>query len=324
MLGDDLGAGDERRHLLLFLDLPVDIFLDIGVIDIDHHHLGRAARGAARFDGARRPVADLEERHKARGLAAARELFARAAQGREIGAGARAVLEQARFADPQVHDAVLVDQIVVHGLDEARMRLGMLVCGFGLHQLAGEGVDIEMALAGAVDAIGPMQARVEPLRGVGRAALGGEHVAQLVIKGARVVLGGKIAALPAPIGPGAGETAEDLAGIGFRTVALGLGELGERLFVGNRTPEPRGNVVLLYLFQGPRHARLAEIFLRDDVSGDLAPGRRYGNILEPEHHRPVRVADFARCTLEFDTRVGVLACRGKAPLYMHCLLVPQS
>ena len=43
----DLGAGDERRDLLLLLHLPVDIGLDIGMVGVDHDHLGRAARGAA-------------------------------------------------------------------------------------------------------------------------------------------------------------------------------------------------------------------------------------------------------------------------------------
>jgi hypothetical protein len=56
------------------------------------------------------------------------------------------------------------------------MRLRVLVGRFRLGQLAGE-VDIEVALAGTVDAVGPVQAGVEPLRGVRRDALGGQHVA---------------------------------------------------------------------------------------------------------------------------------------------------
>ncbi len=73
-------------------------------------------------------------------------------------------------------------------LDEAGMRLRMLVGRLRLGQLAGEGVDVEMALAGAVDAVGPVQAGVEPLRRVRRDALGGEHVGELVAEGERVVL----------------------------------------------------------------------------------------------------------------------------------------
>ena len=161
---DNLGAGDERGDLLLLLHLPVDIGLDVRMVGVDHHHLGGAARGAARLDGARRTVADLQEGHEAGGAAAARQALVLAAQGREVGAGARAILEEARLAHPQIHDAALVHQIVGDGLDEAGVGLGMLVGGFGLGQLAREGVHIVMALAGAVDAIGPMQAGVEPLR----------------------------------------------------------------------------------------------------------------------------------------------------------------
>jgi hypothetical protein len=80
VLLDDLGAGDEGGDLLLLLHLPVDIGLDVGVVDVDHDHLGRAARGAARLDGAGGAVADLEEGHQARRLAAARQLLALAAQ----------------------------------------------------------------------------------------------------------------------------------------------------------------------------------------------------------------------------------------------------
>ena len=97
-------------------------------------------------------------------MPAARELFAFAAQVGEVRTGAGAIFEQARLAHPQIHDAAFVDQIVTDGLDEAGMRLRMLVGRLGFHQLVGEGIDVEMALARAVDAIGPVQAGVEPLR----------------------------------------------------------------------------------------------------------------------------------------------------------------
>ena len=58
---DDLGAGDQRGDLLLLLHLPVDEGLDVGMVDVDHHHLGGAARRAARLDRAGGAVADLEE-----------------------------------------------------------------------------------------------------------------------------------------------------------------------------------------------------------------------------------------------------------------------
>ena len=142
-------AGDERRDLLLLLHLPVDIGLDVGVIDVDDHHLGGAARRAAGLDRARRAVADLQEAHQAGGAAAARKLFVLAAQRGKVGAGAGAVFEQARLAHPQVHDAALVDEVVGDGLDEAGVRLRMLVGRLRLDELAGLEVDVIMALARA-------------------------------------------------------------------------------------------------------------------------------------------------------------------------------
>ena len=61
-----LGAGHHGGDLLLLDHLPVDEVLDVGMVDIDDHHLGGAPRGAARLDGAGRAVADLEEAHQAR------------------------------------------------------------------------------------------------------------------------------------------------------------------------------------------------------------------------------------------------------------------
>ena len=69
-----------------------------------------------------------------------------------------------------------------------------------------------MALAGAVDAIGPVEAGVEPLRGVGRRDLPRQHEAQFVEKGRSVIEPVEIMVLLAPIGPGAGEAVEDLNG----------------------------------------------------------------------------------------------------------------
>src|SRR5207249_4103075 len=125
-------------------------------------------------------------------------------------AGAAAVLEDARLAGPQVHDPAVVDEVVADALDETRVRLAVLVGGLRADHLAGLGVDVPVALGRAVDAVGPVQARIEPLRRVGGAHLGGEHVAHLVVEGAGVPLGGEVAALPAPVGPAAGQAAEDL------------------------------------------------------------------------------------------------------------------
>ena len=107
-----------------------------------------------------------------------------------------------------------------------------------MRQLAGFVVDIHVALAGAIDAIGPVQAGVEPLRRIRRCHLHCQHVAVLIKERARVVFAGEVAALPAPIGPGSGEPVEHLAGIAFATGVFFVGKLCERRAIGDRAPQP--------------------------------------------------------------------------------------
>ncbi|MNV19016.1 hypothetical protein D3C71_1098590 [compost metagenome] len=317
VLGDDLGAGHESSNLLLLVHLPVDIGFDIGMVGINNHHLGGAAGGAAGLDGAGCAIADLEEAHQAGGAAAAGKLFAFAAQIGEVGAGAGTIFEQARFTYPQVHDAAFVDEVVFDGLDEAGMRLRMFVSGFGLGQLAGEGIDIEMALAGAINAIGPVQAGVEPLRGVRRNALGGEHIGKLVAEGEGIFFGREIFALPAPIGPGAGQTVENLTRIGLGAETFGFRNVLQRLFIGNGAPQEGRNVVFLDLLQELRHAGLAEIFLRQNVGGNLGKLRGNVDVSQTEHDRSIRVLDFTDGLAEVDFRVRRLAGLREAAFNAH-------
>ena len=204
------------------------------------------------------------------------------------------------------------------------MRLRMFVSGRGLGQLAGFEVDIEVALRGAVDAIGPVQAGVEPLRRVRRAHLQRQHGADFVEENLRVVFGIEIAALPAPIGPGAGEAIEDLLGGGFADHAFGFGQQHHRFVVGDRAPQERGNGILFHLLQARGHAGLAEILLRQNVGGHLRPEFRNLDIVEPEHHRAVRILDLARGQTKFDPRVRRLAVFGVATFDPHCSFAPFS
>ena len=82
---------------------------------------------------------------------------------------------------------------------------GRSVRGFGFDNRIGVRFDVRMVLAGAVDAIGPVEAGVEPLRGVRRRDLPREHEAQLVEKRLSVINSVEIMVLPAPIGPGTGQ-----------------------------------------------------------------------------------------------------------------------
>jgi hypothetical protein len=122
-----------------------------------------------------------------------------------------------------------------------------------------------VALARTVDAIGPVQAGVEPLRGVRRHLLGRQHVAQFVVERLGVFLAVEVAALPAPVGPGAGQAVEHLTAVDLGAVALVFRQLLQGLLVGLLAPQPGRNGVFLDRLQLGRHAGLAEILLGENV-----------------------------------------------------------
>ena len=304
-----LRASDDARHLLLFDDLPVDEILDIGVVRINDNHLGRAPCGATRFDRACRTVTDFQKAHQARGFSPARQFLARRPQAREVGAGAGTVFEQTRLADPQVHNAAVPYQIVSDRLDETSVGLRMLVRRCRPRQLAGFVIDIVMPLRGTIDAVGPMQTSVEPLRAVGCAALAGQDVAHLVIIGLGVFFGGEIATFPTPIGPSAGQTVEHL--LRRRLAAHG------RVIGRHRTPEEFWHALFLDLLGLGRDACLAEIFLGDHIRGDLAPAGGHFDVIEAKDHRPVRIADFGGCAHKVQFCVGILTGSREFSLDFH-------
>ena len=80
-----------------------------------------------------------------------------------------------------------------------------------------------------------------------------------------------------------------------------------------------GTVCFLDLLEPCRHAGLAEIFLRQDVGGDLRPEARHLDVVGVKHHRAVGIANLARGQPESDIRVGRLSCLGEAPLDPHRL-----
>ncbi|CAM5243549.1 hypothetical protein SVIOM342S_06632 [Streptomyces violaceorubidus] len=60
----------QGADLLLFLHLGLDEVLDVGVVDVEDDHLGRAAGGAAGLDGAGGGVGAAHEGDRSRGVAA--------------------------------------------------------------------------------------------------------------------------------------------------------------------------------------------------------------------------------------------------------------
>ncbi len=157
-------AGDEVGDFLLFVNFPRDELLDVRMVDVQHDHLCGAPRRAAGFDSAGRAIPDAQKRHETRRRSASGELFAGAAQFGKVGAGPAAILKDARFPHPQIHDAALVDEIVVYTLDEARMGSRMLVGTGRAGKLGGLSVDVPVTLRRARDSVRPVQARIEPLR----------------------------------------------------------------------------------------------------------------------------------------------------------------
>ncbi len=113
----------------------------------------------------------------------------------------------------------------------------------------------------------------------------------LVEERARIVLGGEVAALPAPVGPGAGEAVEHLAGVRFAAEALFSGSSASARSSAAERHSQDGTGVFFELLQAARHAGLAEILLRQNVGGDLAPMLGDVEIVEPEDDGAVGVLD---------------------------------
>ena len=86
------------------------------MVDVEHHHLGRAARGATGLDGARRRVGTAHERHRSGGRATGGQQLLGGADAREIEARTRTALEDQAFLAVPVEDRV---HGVVDGEDEA-------------------------------------------------------------------------------------------------------------------------------------------------------------------------------------------------------------
>lgn len=134
---------------------------------------------------------------------------------REIGVGVGVIFEQVSFMYLQVYDVVVIDQIVLNGLDEVGMWLWMFIGGFGFYQFFGLEIDIEMILVWVVDVIGLVQVGVELLWGVWCYFLGGEYVVQFVIKGLGIGFGVEVVVFLVLVGLCFGQVVEYLMVVDF-------------------------------------------------------------------------------------------------------------
>ena len=224
-------ASNQCGYFLLFNHLPINIFFDIRMVDIDSYHLCGPACCAPGFNRSGGPVTNFQKAHQARRLAATRQAFTRSAQAREVRPGTGTIFEQSGFAYPQIHNPAFIDQIIIYRLDETGMWLRMFIRGFGAHHFASLVINIKVTLARPINTIGPMQTGIKPLRRVWRGHLHGQHKYHLVIICFGIVLGGEIPAFPCPVGPGTGKPVEHLFGRGLTAIALIFLQLGQRLFV---------------------------------------------------------------------------------------------
>jgi hypothetical protein len=115
------GVDEGPRLPLLFLLAAYELD-DVGMIDVQHHHLRRPSRLATRLDHPRRGVGRPHERHWAGCRSTPRELLARRADWREIHARPRPALEYDSFVPVPAENRL---HRVVDAQDETRRALRM-------------------------------------------------------------------------------------------------------------------------------------------------------------------------------------------------------
>jgi len=268
------------------------------VVDVEADHLGGAPSGAAALDGAGRAVADLQKAHQAGTGAAAGEGLAFAANAREVGARAGSILEETRLADPEVHETAFADEIVIHALNEASVNLWVGVSVGRDSDLTRRGVDVVVTLGRTSDAVGVIEAGVEPLRRIGRGHLGDEHVDQLIFEGLSVFPGREI-------------------GVSFAPPAPARGEPANHLLSGALGTEHRHVVVVELLNAGGielRHAGFPKVFRDHDVRRDLRPGGGNLGVFHFKDDGTVGVGDARGALAPLNTGERVGCGLGEAPV----------
>ena len=275
-----ISHGDQRVRLGFFFLLALDEFDDVGMIDVEDDHLGRAASLAAGLDDAGKSVESLHEAERAAGGAAAGKSFRRSAQGRQIRAGAAAPLEEHAFGLGESQDRV---ERIFHRVDEAGRALRLGVSGDAEFDALRLGIPVPAASVGV--GLDTVASDVEPDGRVEGRVLADEDVHELVVECRAVVGGLEIALRHSPVADGFGDTGNELANSGL---ALTGAELAVQIFAGHDIGRSHG-----------------------PVFGDF-------DVLLLEDHVALGVGDLSEAEIPFDfvvgrdTRLGKQAAEGKA------------
>src|SRR5581483_878113 len=128
-----------------------------------------------------------------------------------------------------------------------------------------------------------------------------EHVADFVMKGGGVFGRLEVTVVPAPMRPAPGQSFEDLARIALSTE--------------NRFSLRSGQDLPVRPDLG--HAGFTEIFLRQNIDGQLRPPFRNLDVVQLEDRGPVRVADFRRPLHELHPLVRALPAPREFPFDSH-------
>jgi hypothetical protein len=207
--------------LLFLLGFAPDELLDVGVINVEDDHLGGAARLAAALDDAGESVEAFHETQRAGGAAAAGEHGVALAQGRQVGAGARAPLEEHALGLGQVQDGL--QRIATETMKQAEhwgRRVPLLIfC------TEWRGLVVVPAVAARFG-----HADIEPDRRVEAGLLPEHQVGELVAESLRILDRLEIVALLAPVGQGVDHPVDQL---GDAALAFGRTQLAVEVLAGH-------------------------------------------------------------------------------------------
>jgi hypothetical protein len=254
---------------LLFLGLAPDELFDVGVVGVEDHHFGGAARFAAGLDDAGEGVEALHKRERPGGAPAARQNGIFLAQGREVRAGARAPFEQHALGFGQVEDGF---ERILHRNDETGRALRPRSGGTRARLELGDAVGL--AVVNPAVAAGFAHADVEPDGRIEAGLLGDHEVGQFEAEVFGVGFGLEVAVLFAPTGDGIDHALDELGHAGFA-------------------------------FRGAHLA--VKILAGDDIGGRLGPVHGNFDIALLEDNRAFIVSDGGSTGLPLDFVVGGLA-----------------